>query len=250
MTSATSGKNFAAAAIVVEPSERTEVIEHKNIGEAFLAIMGEVGYVQKKGVNTHQKYKYAGEAQLIEALRPVMLKHKVICIPSEAKSRETVVVTDDGKKTYRTIIDYTFVYTHVPSGTHLQVQVIGEGVDTGDKSAYKAATGALKYALRQPFLIETGDEPEAHDLPEDKKKPERNLPTSGGVSAAEEFGSGPNFRKYHAETMGYIDNMISKDQAAAISKRIQRVRKVDDGSADALQDALSLKLDGMHLQGQ
>lgn len=161
-------KNNAASALANESAERTAVAKHANIGEAFLAIMNEVGYVQKTGHNKAQNYKYAGEAQLIEALRPALLKYEVICIPSEAKSRESVVVTEDGKKTFRTVIDYTFVYTHVPSNTHLQVQVIGEGVDTGDKSAYKAATGALKYALRQPFLIETGDEPEAHDLPAEK----------------------------------------------------------------------------------
>lgn len=168
-------KNNAAAALASEPAERTEAINHLNIGEAFLAIMSEVGYVQKTGFNKSQNYKFAGERQLIEALRPALLKHHVICVPSEATSKVDQIVTEsviiDGKviekekKTFRTVIDYTFVYTHVPSQTHIQVAVVGEGVDMGDKSAYKAATGALKYALRQPFLIETGDEPEAENEP-------------------------------------------------------------------------------------
>lgn len=145
-------------------------MDTKNIGEAWLAIMGEVGYVQKQGVNKAQNYRYAGEVQLIEALRPALIKHGVICVPSQATSRSDMVVVD-GKKTYRTVIDYLFTYTHVASGTSLQVAAIGEGVDMGDKAAYKAATGALKYALRQPFLIETGDEPEAHDIIEVPAKP-------------------------------------------------------------------------------
>jgi hypothetical protein len=149
--------------------------EHKNIGEAWLAIMNEVGYVQKKGVNTAQKYKYAGEAQLIDALRPELMKHGVICVPGAVDIIDASVVVagvaGQEKKTYRVVAKYTWVYTHVPSNTHMQVEVIGEGVDTGDKAAYKAATGALKYALRQPFLIETGDEPEAHDLPESEGVP-------------------------------------------------------------------------------
>lgn len=166
-------KNNATAALASEPAERTEATNHTNIGEAFLAIMNEVGYVQKTGFNKSQNYKFAGERQLIEALRPALLKHQVICIPSEAASKVDQIVTEaviiDGKviekekKTFRTVIDYTFIYTHVPSQTHIQVAVVGEGVDMGDKSAYKAATGALKYALRQPFLIETGDEPEANE---------------------------------------------------------------------------------------
>jgi hypothetical protein len=148
---------------------------HKNIGEAWLAIMKEVGYVQKKGKNVAQNYKYAGEAQLIEALRPVFLEHDVICVPGEVKviSTESVVTgsADKEKKTFRIVAEYTYVYTHVPSGTHMQVMAIGEGVDTGDKAAYKAATGALKYSLRQPFLIETGDDPEKDDKPEQANTP-------------------------------------------------------------------------------
>lgn len=181
-------KNNAAATLVAESSERTEV-SHQNIGEAFLAVMNEVGYVQKKGVNTVQKYKYAGEAQLIEALRPVLLKHKVICVPGAVEIVDTGVVVAGAvgqeKKTYRVVAKYTWIYTHVPSNTHMQIEVIGEGVDTGDKAAYKAATGALKYALRQPFLIETGDEPEAHDLPEDK--PRKKSAVFETKTAREEF---------------------------------------------------------------
>lgn len=232
----------AAAARADDSVERTTVA--KNIGEAFILIMESVGYVQKTGHNKAQNYKYAGEAELIKVLRPQLIKHNVICIPSEAKSRtETIVVGD--KKTFRTVIDYTFVYTHVPSNTNFQVQVIGEGVDTGDKAAYKAATGALKYALRQPFLIETGDEPEAHDLPEEKN---HNSPTSG-VTPQSEFGTAVAFKKYHADTMGFIEGMVAKDQAENIGKRIARVKKVDDQCAQELSEALDLKLDELHLHG-
>lgn len=164
-------KNNAAPALAGESPERTGLTNHNSIGEAFLAIMNEVGYVQKTGelkIGGKLQYKFASEVSLLQTLRPSLLKHGVICIPSEAKSRESHIVTDDGKKAYRVVVDYIFVYTHVASNTHIQVAVVGEGVDHGDKASYKAATGALKYALRQPFLIETGDEPEASE-PEQTK---------------------------------------------------------------------------------
>lgn len=200
-------KNNAASALANEPTERT-VVAHNNIGEAFIAIMNEVGYVQKKGelvIGNKLQYRFAGERQLIEALRPALIKHQVICIPSEAKSRESVVVTEDGKKTFRTVVDYTFVYTHVPSATHIQVAVVGEGVDTGDKSAYKAATGALKYALRQPFLIETGDEPEAHTLPEE----------------------GPPVFKNSALRKTFFDNVVKSFDAALSVAELNEVAKLN-----------------------
>lgn len=211
-------QNNAAAAIeakayAAESTERTvgrsDGTAASNIGEAWLAIMSEVGYVQKQGFNKAQNYKYAGETQLIEALRPALLKHKVICTPSHATSRTEQVVVGD-KKTFRTVVDYTFTYTHVPSQTHIQVAAIGEGVDTGDKAAYKAATGALKYALRQPFLIETGDEPEAHDVPERQ---------SYGQSA---FGNSAMRNKFCKET---IDSFKEASTLAELDLVIKQIKE-------------------------
>lgn len=217
-----------------ESAERT-VEAPINIGEAFLAIMKEVGYVQKAGelkINGKLQYKFAGERQLIEALRPALLKYNVICIPSEATSRETVVVAEDGRKTFRTIVDYTFVYTHVPSQTHIQVAVVGEGVDTGDKSAYKAATGALKYALRQPFLIETGDEPEVHEIEEPKKN---QGPTDGIKTAREEYGTAVKFKEEFNKIAGWIEQATEPEHFAKLQPFIQRMANVDSQCAENLE---------------
>lgn len=225
--------------------------KHANIGEAIKAVYNEVGYVQKTGVNQAQKYKYAGEADLIAALRPVMLEHGITVIPAGVHllSYGGYRLTDangNQKKTNRIVGVYKFDFTH-ESGTSVSVEVVGEGVDTGDKASYKAATGALKYALRQTFLIETGDEPEAHDVPEAKGV--ANPPTSGAVTAQREFGTATNFKKYYVETEQAIDRIVAKDQAAIIQARIDRIGKVEEQAAMNLQDKLELKLDELHMQG-
>lgn len=146
-----------------------------DIYEALLAVYKTIGYVQKGGQNKAQNYRYAGETDLIAALRPVMVENDIIFWPSgvERSHEVQVATTNQGeaftKSTFNTKIIATLQYTfrHVPSNTEIKVQVIGEGVDSGDKASYKAMTGALKYALRQTFLIETGDEPEA-DIKTDK----------------------------------------------------------------------------------
>ena len=53
---------------------------------------------------------------------------------------------------------YTFTDENSPE--EITARVAGEGLDVGDKSSYKAMTGALKYALLQSFLLATGDDPE------------------------------------------------------------------------------------------
>ena len=202
----------------------TEQKQPANIGEAWLAIMQKVGYVQKKGENKIQKYKYAGEAQLIEALRPVLLEYGVICMPGGVEVIDTQPVVQGEKKTFRIVAKYTWIYTHVASNTHMQVEVIGEGVDTTDKSAYKAATGALKYALRQPFLIETGDEPEAHDVEEKifKNSATRNEYTRKLIEAID-----------RAESSAEL-TIIWTDNAAKI-KAMESGEEYDQLAADTLK---------------
>ena len=54
----------------------------------------------------------------------------------------------------------TYCFHHAPSETAFCVNVIGKGMDSGDKDANKAMTAAFKYALRQTLMIETGDDPD------------------------------------------------------------------------------------------
>lgn len=138
-----------------------------NVSEAILAVMRQVGYVQKEhtaGLN----YSFAGEAALIRAIRPAMVQEGLIVhvVDIEKEIGTILVGKDDRQRAMsRAIVHLTVRFLHAPSSTHLDVEAAGEGMDTGDKALNKAMTGALKYALRQTFLIETGDDP-------DKERPE------------------------------------------------------------------------------
>lgn len=143
--------------------------EHKDIHEAVVAIMHEIGYVQKQK-SPNLNYTYAGEAALIAALRPVMIDHGVYCYVSKIVPTRDTFTTAKGTQMNTTLSHGEVTFVHSKSGTSITVQAIGEGMDTGDKSANKSATGLLKYTLRQTFLIETGDDPDSHD----SKQMERN----------------------------------------------------------------------------
>lgn len=138
------------------------MIDHKNIYEAIHAVMQEVGYVQKEkkpGLN----YTYAGEAALIAALRPAMVEHGIIVFVKEVRNKTwNVYQTSKGNTMMDTGLELVVTFHHVPSGTEISVMAPGEGADTGDKSGNKASTGAYKYALRQTFMIETGDDPDKY----------------------------------------------------------------------------------------
>lgn len=126
---------------------------------AMNAVMDEVDYVQKKGENDFHGYKYATEADVLERLRPAMVKHGLILIPSV---QQVSAVDQYGNTTVS--IHYTLAHT---SGAVWPQPIIAAGCGNdrnksgiGDKGLYKALTGANKYLLFKLFQIETGNDPE------------------------------------------------------------------------------------------
>lgn len=133
---------------------------------ALHEVMTSCGYVQKQGKNSFHNYKYAGEGDLLEVLRPAMVKAGLLLIPS-GKARSSI---DEHGNTF-VEVEYTLAHK---SGAVWPEKIVafGAGNDrnskggVGDKGTYKALTGANKYLLFKLFQIETGDDPEkdaAHD---------------------------------------------------------------------------------------
>jgi len=163
----------------------------KEIGKAILGVMGEVGYVQKER-KAGLQYSFASEAALIAALRPAMIKHGVFCYVADLpKIEQEEFVTTKGTHMNRATAHGIVRFLHPESGSWIDVHAMGEGMDAGDKAGNKAATGLLKYALRQTFLIETGDDPDktpsddlerAEELVKDKEStstaPKKSDPTT------------------------------------------------------------------------
>ena len=136
-------------------------MEHKTIHEAINAVMDEVGYV-KKSKAANLNYSFAGEAALISAIRPSMVEHGIYMSVNEIISinRENYT-TAKGTAMVNTVIHAMVKFTN-RAGDSVAVAAVGEGSDSGDKSANKAMTGLYKYALRQTFCIETGDDPDKY----------------------------------------------------------------------------------------
>lgn len=129
-----------------------------NLAAKMVQIMKAVGYVRKSGTNQAQGYKYVMAADVADAVRDEMAKLNVSLVPSQIDVISEGL-TPSGKQTLLTL-RFTWTLTDGETGEFISWQSIGTGSDSGDKAAYKAATGALKYALLTGFLIPTGDDPE------------------------------------------------------------------------------------------
>jgi hypothetical protein len=136
----------------------------KSVQEAILRVMNDVGYVKKTGTMEFGRtsYTFAQERELIAALRPSMVANGLIMVPKGVTpGTETYDTFTKNSKLWRIYrAEFRFEISHPDSDTSILVSVPGEGADNGDKASNKAATGAVKYALRQTFLIETGDDPD------------------------------------------------------------------------------------------
>lgn len=138
---------------------------NEKLFQAINEVMGKVGYVQKTGYMKNQNYTYAKEGEFIAAIRPAMVEAGLVMYPSGATSiTSDIYHTTSGTAMNRVTGVFAFTLAHT-SGESVTVTAIGEGADAGDKASYKAMTGAMKYALRQAFVIETGDDPD--DTPSD-----------------------------------------------------------------------------------
>lgn len=134
-----------------------------NLYAKLAAVLGEVGYIQKKGVNSFHKYKYVTEQDLVEAVRAKLAERNVVLIPSVVGIDERPVKTAKGADSCVTTVRVAFTFCDGDTGQTHTAEWAGAGDDPADKGIYKAYTGAMKYFLMKCFLIPTGDDPEADE---------------------------------------------------------------------------------------
>ena len=129
-------------------------------------VMEAVGYVAKTGTNSAQGYKFVQASAVADKVREQLVKFNVSMTPTSIDVISEGL-TPSGKQALLTL-RFTWTLTDGESGETVSFQSVGTGADSGDKAAYKAATGALKYALLTGFLIPTGDDPEADAKTDDE----------------------------------------------------------------------------------
>ena len=160
--------------------------EHKSVYEAVVAIMSEVNFVDETGTVSSRggSYKYASDLDIIRAIRPAMINHDVVMFPVASAMAEPESFTTSGGSVWSRIrIAMTYRFYHAPSDTFFDAQIVGEGADPGDKAAYKANTGAQKYALRQVFTIPVGgDDPDKENADTTKSNTTRGQSSSKGAA--------------------------------------------------------------------
>jgi len=141
------------------------------LAAAIAAATGEVGAVAKTGRNTHDRYTYSSDEDFARAVQPVMARHGLALVPIQMDAVWYDTETRKGSTMRGCVLTVRWLLMHSAGGSQEMV-TIGEGIDRADKAAYKAQTGARKYALRLAFQTPTSDDAEQHS-----PEPRRTGPT-------------------------------------------------------------------------
>jgi hypothetical protein len=125
-----------------------------NIYEAINNVMADIGAIGKGKKNEKQGFMYRGVDDVMNALQPALIKHKVFIVPEILEQiREQKASSSGGVLLYSICkIKYTF---YAEDGSFVTAIVTGEGMDSGDKATNKAMAIAFKYVCFQVFCIPT-----------------------------------------------------------------------------------------------
>lgn len=131
----------------------------------ILNVVSKVEKIEKSGHNAHQKYDYATEEDLINAIRQLLLDNKLlITTDSETKDVQKVYKYNTAggiaSETLITTVNTLHTFIDTETGHTFVVKSTGSGADTLDKGVFKAITGSLKYFLNKNFMVPTEDDPE------------------------------------------------------------------------------------------
>lgn len=124
------------------------------IYQSMCAIMADIDYIAKDKKNAQQGFHFRGIDDVYNGLHSLMAKHGVFTTSAILDMQRSEKPTKNGGAMQ--VVVATIAYNfHALDGSSVRTVVIGEGMDSGDKSSNKAMAIAHKYALLQAFMVPT-----------------------------------------------------------------------------------------------
>lgn len=191
-------------------------MEEKKIFSAIPAIMGEIGHIGKERRNSQQGFMFRGVDQLMNTMKPLLSKHGVFVVPEVLSTQREERATKSGGNLIYTVHTVRFHF-YASDGSVVTATVVGEGMDSADKSSNKAMAVAFKYACFQVFCIPT--EEMAKDDP-DYGSPAASRPVASSQQAdkTQNTGSPEEYKRIAAartkEELVAVWNSFTAEQQA------------------------------------
>ena len=134
---------------------------------ALAKVQASVSKVGKGAKNKFDDYDYATLEDYFHAVKKHLLENDLSIVTSVEDWEKLPDRSNKMPQWIKIKIRLTVIHE---SGQWIAIDCYGEGQDRGDKSTYKAITGARKYAMAMMFNLVTSDDPEAGEQPEQPKR--------------------------------------------------------------------------------
>ena len=208
---------------------------------ALIAVMDEVGYVQKDARNDHHKYRYASAEAVLTKVRAACARHGVAITGSRSE-----LLHAEGK-----LCVVRITQTYSMGAESATFQGLGGGSDSQDKGPMKASTAALKYLLSNAFNISWGDDPEATDVSgastSEKKYSHPRLKGRRKVAAQ----GGPRANGALAEPAVLAQAIASATTLRGLEKAKESIRAMEDSAdKEALKKSYGERKEALHEAGR
>ena len=223
-----------------------------NIYEKMLKATEQINKVAKNlkvGIGQNQ-YKAVGEADVLEAVKPVESQFGIYSFPFSRKIIDTNVFTTtseyNGKTTEKTNLFmrletvYRFINTENPE-EYIDIITYGDGIDQQDKAPGKAMTYSDKYALLKAYKIETGEDPDQNaSEPMKQKEYGRTGKPIDTTEAAQKEIDAIKSRKVNKVQIDSIEAEMKRTGVKALQlTKMYNVNALDELTFDQWQDIMT-----------
>lgn len=139
---------------------KIEAAEASAVPAVYMAISNVMEQMSKEGIgkdrrNTQQGYNFRGIDDVYNALCGVLASNRLLMLPFVVEQQREERQTAKGGLLNYTILTVDFKLVSAIDGSSDTVRMIGEAMDSADKSSNKAQSAAMKYAALQVFMIPT-----------------------------------------------------------------------------------------------
>lgn len=133
-------------------------MEQSKVYGAICAVIAEMSKegIGKGSRNQQQGYNFRGIDDVYNNLAPMLAKHNLCILPRVLGHEVTERQTAKGNPIFYTVVKMEFDFVSAEDGSkHTVGPMVGEAMDTADKSSNKAMSAAYKYVCLQSFCIPT-----------------------------------------------------------------------------------------------
>ena len=107
------------------------------IGEKIIKIMEEIKPIEKTELDEEKNYKFAKSEEIITMVQPLLIKNKVVILPTKVINFST-----QGNKVYLTM-KYQFIDVEDAQKDCIEVEIPASGFDEKGRAVFAALTRGL-----------------------------------------------------------------------------------------------------------